>query len=134
MSDTIAVNIFALAPLSVWLVSLMTLWLLIGAKIYYLRNILHDNPDEQAVKILKNLVAAFGPGSTILIDEMALPNTGAHWQACQLDITMMSAVAALERTKDQWYDLIEKKAGLKIRKIYQYSLTLQDSIIEVVLP
>lgn len=66
-----------------------------------MRNIIHDYPDEKAVVILKNTAAALAPGSVILIDDMVIPNTGAHFHATQLDITMMSALALNERTHEQ---------------------------------
>lgn len=96
-----------------------------------MRNIIHDYPDEKALLILKNTAAALAPGSVILIDDMVIPNTGAHFHATQLDISMMSSLAAIERTQEQWYSLIER-AGLKINKIYTYTISLQDSVIEVV--
>jgi demethylsterigmatocystin 6-O-methyltransferase len=103
--------------------------LLLGAKIYYMRNIMHDYPDDKACVILKYTIAALGLDSVILIDDMVVPDSGAHWQATQLDLTMMTALASMERTKEQWYVLMEK-AGLKINKIYTYTTSLQDSIIE----
>ncbi|CAI7614810.1 unnamed protein product [Penicillium glandicola] len=102
-----------------------------GAKIYYMRNIIHDYPEDKAIIILKNTIAALAPDSVILIDDMVIPNSGAHWQATQIDMVMMTTLAALERTKEQWYELLEK-AGLKINKIYTYTTSLQDSIIECV--
>lgn len=96
-----------------------------------MRNIIHDYPDEKAIEILKNTVAALGPDSVILIDDMVVPNVGAHWQTTQLDIAMMSALGSLERTKEMWYALLEK-AGLKIVEIYTYTASLQDAIIECV--
>lgn len=92
---------------------------------------MHNYADEKAVTILKNTVAAMGPDSVILIDDMVVPNVGAHWQTTQLDITMMAALGSIERTKDMWYTLAEK-AGLKINHIYTYTASLQDSIIEFV--
>jgi demethylsterigmatocystin 6-O-methyltransferase len=102
-----------------------------GAKIFYMRNVIHDHPDEKALVILRNIKDALGPDSVILIDDMVVPNSGAHWHATQLDITMMSVLASLERTEEQWYALMEK-AGLKINKIYTYTTSLRDSIIECV--
>ena len=96
-----------------------------------MRNILHDFPDEKCTIILKNTAAALAPGSVILIDEMVVPDTGAHFHATQQDIIVMATFAALERTHEQWYNLIEG-AGLRINKIYPYSVSVQDSIIEVV--
>ena len=104
-----------------------------GAVFYYMRNILHDYPDKQCLMILKNIIAAMGKDSVILVDDMVLPDSGIHWQATQLDMAMMTGMAAVERTKEQWYALLES-AGLKIRKIWPYTTSLQDSIIEAVLP
>ena len=102
-----------------------------GAKFYYLRNILHDWPDDKCIAILRNLVPAMDKDSRILIDDMVLPDTGVHWQATQLDLTLMAALGSVERTKEQWYALM-KSAGLKILQIYTYTTLLQDSIIVVV--
>ncbi|KAL4789688.1 S-adenosyl-L-methionine-dependent methyltransferase [Aspergillus venezuelensis] len=102
-----------------------------GARIYYMRNILHDWPDAECIAILKHTAAALAPHSVILIDEMVIPNTGAHVHATQQDIALMSTLAALERTHDHWYSLVEK-AGLKINRIYTYTVSLRESIIEVV--
>ena len=81
--------------------------------------------------ILANIIEALGPDSRILIDDMIVPNQNAHWQTTQLDIQMMTSLASLERTHNQWYELIGK-AGLKIIKKYTYTTSLQDNIIECV--
>ncbi|KUJ08091.1 o-methyltransferase-like protein [Mollisia scopiformis] len=101
------------------------------AKFYYLRNILHDWPDDKALIILKNIIPAMGPDSRILIDDMVLPNENVHWHATQQDLVMMSSLGAMERTKDQWYALLEE-AGLKILEIYEYTPLLNESIIVAV--
>ena len=98
-----------------------------------MRNILHDYPDQQCRLILHNTIAAMEPGSRILVDDMVLPDAGIHWQAAQLDMAMMTGMAAVERTREQWCALLES-AGLKIEKIWTYTISLQDSIIEAVLP
>lgn len=103
-----------------------------GAKYYYLRNVLHNYPDEKCRAILRNLVDAMDKASSvILIDEMVLPNFGAPWQATQLDITMMSALAATERTKKQWVELLQS-ADLMVSEMYPYTKSLQDTLIAVV--
>ena len=96
-----------------------------------MRNIIHDYPDDKSRIILKNTMAALDKDSVILIDDMVLPNKGVHWQAAQLDMQMMASLASMERTKDQWYALIES-AGLKINNIWTYTTSLRDSIIEAV--
>jgi demethylsterigmatocystin 6-O-methyltransferase len=102
-----------------------------GAKIYYMRNIIHDHSDERSIVILKHTRDALAPGSVILIDDMVVPDVGAHWQAMSLDFAMMASNAALERTLDQWQTLIAG-AGLKIKKVHTYSGVLRNSVIECV--
>ncbi|CAG8004132.1 unnamed protein product [Penicillium salamii] len=101
-----------------------------GARIYYMRRIIHDWPDEKAAEILKNTKAALGPDSVILIDDMVLPNAGVHWYGTVLDMTMMAGLAAQERTEEQWNSLMEM-AGLKIQKVYTYT-SFYNSILECV--
>ncbi|KAJ5988458.1 hypothetical protein N7481_003668 [Penicillium waksmanii] len=62
-----------------------------GAKAYYLRTVLHDWPDKQAVEILSRLREAMGPGSLLLIHEKAMPETNIPWMAAIGDMTMMTA-------------------------------------------
>ncbi|KAI9822944.1 MAG: hypothetical protein M1826_000326 [Phylliscum demangeonii] len=102
-----------------------------GARAYYLRNIMHDYPDQKCVAILQNIISAMEKRSVILIDEMVMPNRGQHWKATQVDVTMMATLAAVERSEKQWYTLMDL-AGLKIEKIYQYTDEVQDSIIVAV--
>ncbi|KAK9444222.1 O-methyltransferase B [Metarhizium brunneum] len=102
-----------------------------NARIYYMRNIIHDYADDKAIVILKNTITAMAPDSVILIDDMVLPDCGVPWQATQIDLVMMSTLASQERTHEQWFSLLSK-AGLKINKIYTYTASLQDSIIEAV--
>ena len=66
--------------------------------------------------------------SMILIDEMIIPRSAAHWKATQLDMTTMSCLGGLERTEEQWHTLLGS-AGLQITDIYRYTEELQDSII-----
>ena len=94
--------------------------MLLGARIYYMRSIIHDWPDEKAVEILRNTISALGPDSVILIDDRVLPNAGVHWYATALDVTMMAGLASQERTVEQWNSLTET-AGLKIQSTYTYS-------------
>lgn len=84
-----------------------------GAKAYYLRTVLHDWPDKQAVEILSRLREAMSPASMLLIHEKAMPETNIPWMAAVGDMTMMTAFAAAERTKNEW-EILLNKAGLKL--------------------
>ncbi|PVH92227.1 putative O-methyltransferase, partial [Periconia macrospinosa] len=102
-----------------------------GARAYFLQWVLHDWPDEQCRKILGHLKDAMKPGySKILIGEYVLSDHNAAWQHLSLDIYMLALASAQERTKTEWYKLIES-CGLKIAGIYSKG-DGNESVIEVV--
>ncbi|KAJ5175128.1 S-adenosyl-L-methionine-dependent methyltransferase [Penicillium canariense] len=105
---------------------------IIGAKFYYLRRIIHDWPDEECTKILRNVADAMDPTSRLLIDEVVLPDTGAHWQATMADISMMIGLGGKERTSEQWHSLAGS-AGLRVEQIHLYTASTYTSIIVLAL-
>ena len=98
---------------------------------YYLRNVLHDWPDAKCLEILGHQVDAMVPGSNLLIDELILPNKGVSSMAMQYDITMLSALAGIERTEAEWQKLLDA-AGLEITKVHRYDPEMEYGIIEAV--
>ncbi|KAL8638299.1 MAG: hypothetical protein Q9228_004538 [Teloschistes exilis] len=57
---------------------------------------------------------------------MVLPNLGAHWHATELDLTMMSTLASMERSEIEWRNLLER-AGLQIQTIESYTEDTRDT-------
>ncbi|KAI3396486.1 hypothetical protein diail_12106 [Diaporthe ilicicola] len=102
-----------------------------NARFYYLRQIIHDWPDDRSIEILKSLIPALGPESQILIDDMVLPDSGVSWEAATIDLTMMASLGSRERTLKEWHSLLNQ-AGLKVLHIYTYIPRRQDSIIQAV--
>jgi demethylsterigmatocystin 6-O-methyltransferase len=102
-----------------------------GAKVYYMRNILHDYPDQKCLELLKSTIAAMGPDSVLLIDEMIIPNKGAHPHATEQDMVMLSTLASMERTLKQW-DALLAAAGLKALQRSTYLEATGDSLQLVV--
>ncbi|KAI1424214.1 S-adenosyl-L-methionine-dependent methyltransferase [Xylaria sp. FL1777] len=102
-----------------------------GARAYYLRNVLHDWPDEKCVEILQNIKPAMSSESRILIDEMILPEKDAPWRATQQDFIMGACVAAQERSHGEWLALFDR-AGLKIENLWKYTEELSDHLISLV--
>ncbi|RYP65821.1 hypothetical protein DL771_008122 [Monosporascus sp. 5C6A] len=104
----------------------------IGARAYYLRNVLHDWDDDRCRVILKHIRDAMRPGySVLLINEFSIPLKGACAFATHSDFMLMAINAAVERTEQQWYHLMES-VGLRIKKIW----TLEpdtESLLEVTL-
>ncbi|OJJ50748.1 hypothetical protein ASPZODRAFT_106589 [Penicilliopsis zonata CBS 506.65] len=101
-----------------------------GSRFYYLRMILHDYTDDDCLRILNNIIPAMDEHSRILIDDIVLPDTGAHWQATMEDISMMAVHAAKERTRREWEELLAR-AGLQIKELYTYIPILSNSVLVV---
>lgn len=89
---------------------------------------MHDWPDKEAVSILSNISSVMSPEARILIDEVVLPDTGAHWQATMADLSMMFAFGGKERSTQQWTSLV-KLAGLRIEQIHTYVASTYTSIL-----
>ena len=66
--------------------------------------------------------------STLLINEFVLPNTEAPLMVSSYDIMMMSIGTGMERTENQWRDLLQS-IGLEITKIWTANM-FNESIIE----
>lgn len=99
-----------------------------------MHSVLHDWPDDVCEKILARVKKAMKPGySRLLINENVIPTTGAWWESSALDMMMMACFSAQERTETDWRTLLEKKAGLKIVKIWSAGRGV-ESLIEVELP
>lgn len=73
-----------------------------------------------------------GPKSKILINELVLPNQGAHWLTTSLDLGIMTCVAACERTEEEFRALFAS-VGLEVAGIWKHPEG-HDSVIEVTLP
>lgn len=102
-----------------------------GARAYYMHSVLHDWPDHDCEIILTRVKEAMRPGySKLFINENVIPPTGTWWETSSLDMTMLATLSSRERTEADWYNLIEKRAGLKIVKIWSGGRGV-ESLIEV---
>ncbi|KAJ0424828.1 S-adenosyl-L-methionine-dependent methyltransferase [Aspergillus carlsbadensis] len=90
-----------------------------GAKAYYLRTVLHDWPEKQALEALARIREAMAEDSLLLIHEHTTPE-GANLPplAATLDFHMMEMFSASERTEKEWVTLLEK-AGFKVAKVWK---------------
>ncbi|XXH04676.1 hypothetical protein Hte_011096 [Hypoxylon texense] len=90
-----------------------------GARAYYTHFVLHDWPDEEAVKIASRVRDAMKPGySKFLIHEHVVPSMGQDYEQTVLDLIMTTNFGAKERSPAQWSELLEKRCRLKIVKIW----------------
>ena len=102
-----------------------------GAKVYHLRNVIHNWADKPSKVILKSVQEAMAPDSICIIDDVVMPKVGASWKQTSMDIAMMTMLAALERTEPHFQNLLAE-VGLKIRNIFTYDEEYGDSLIVAV--
>ncbi|EOD49157.1 O-methyltransferase [Neofusicoccum parvum] len=89
-----------------------------GARIYYLRRILHDWSDPTSIQILRHLAAAMDPKSSrLVIAEQILPTKGVSAESALIDMVLMTITGG-ERTEKQW-DVLLKQAGLKLERVWR---------------
>jgi hypothetical protein len=103
-----------------------------AAHSYFFHQILHDYSDATCRQILQQIIPAMKAGtSKILINELVLPDQGAHWLTTSLDIALMTCLAARERTEREFRELFES-VGLVVQGIWKHPQGF-DSVIEVTL-
>jgi demethylsterigmatocystin 6-O-methyltransferase len=100
-----------------------------GAKIFYIRNVLHDWNDAKNLVILKHIGDALADDSLLIIDEAIVPDVDVAIPVVAYDMVMMAMPAAQERSEGMWRDLVERQAGLKIREIRTYDKGTCDGLI-----
>lgn len=101
-----------------------------GARAYFLRNILHDWPDEKAGLILQNLKEAMGarsswqkPGtsgakSKLLLEENVMYDMATDVTSESMDFVMMGLLSGSERSEGQWRSLLGR-AGFNVLKVWR---------------
>ena len=102
--------------------------MLSGAKYYYLRAVLHNWDDNKVAQILANIVPSMSPDSQLLIDEVVIPDQGAHVWPAGLDLQMFTLFGATERTASQW-DAILGRVGLRPLAVRKYAPVMGSSVI-----
>lgn len=97
--------------------------------VYFLKSIIHDWPDTDALKILKNCHQAMSNHSRLLILEPILlpPNTPDY--AKSLDILMMAITGGRERSLEEMTNLLSQ-AGFKL--INTFPTDTEFSILEFI--
>ncbi len=101
-----------------------------GADAYVLKHIVHDWPEEQALRILRNVRAAIKPGGKLLIAEMVIPEQGDQPHSGKLvDLWLMLLVGGRERTPGQYADLLAR-AGFRLERVVETAAAI--SLVEAV--
>lgn len=101
-----------------------------GAKFYYTQRIFHNLAPQEARSLLLLIKEAMVPESRLLIDEAVPPEAGADYLASAIDLTMLEAFGAVERTESQWRRLLEE-VGLELVKTHVYNECIYESVVEI---
>jgi ubiquinone/menaquinone biosynthesis C-methylase UbiE len=87
-----------------------------GADAYMMKFIIHDWDDERALKILRNIHQVLPSDGRLLLVEMVVPaGNEAHFSKIQ-DLEMLVSPGGVERTPDEYRDLLGQ-AGFELRRI-----------------
>ncbi len=89
-----------------------------GGDAYLLKHIIHDWADDQALVILRNIHAAAGPGATLLLLEMVIPEHDRAFSGKWVDLEMMLVVGGRERTAAQYRSLLAQ-AGFRLDRVVE---------------
>jgi len=92
-----------------------------------LKSILHNWDDERSLAILKNCRGAMRPGTKLLIVERLVPEGNEPSEAKLFDINMLVVLGGLERTKKEYWAILDQ-AGFDIARVI--STTAPVSILE----
>jgi hypothetical protein len=85
-----------------------------GGDVYLLKHILHDWPDDDCVKILRNIATAMAPGGRVAVIEFLIADSVP--MATLMDLNMMVLVGGKERTSEEFGALFAK-AGLRLASV-----------------
>ena len=98
-----------------------------GADAYIMKHIIHDWPDEGCIKILKACRQGVNPGGKLLVVDCVIHPGNDFDPAKFQDLQMMLFPSGLERTEQQFRELLAA-SGWKLSRIVP--TTAMDSIIE----
>nr|WP_244275500.1 acetylserotonin O-methyltransferase [Mycobacterium europaeum] len=87
-----------------------------GGDAYVLKNVIHDWPDEVAVRILKNVRTAARSGARLLLCEFVIPDHDRDFHGKWVDIEMLVVAGARERTADE-YGRLFSQAGFRLDRV-----------------
>ncbi|KAI1076012.1 O-methyltransferase-domain-containing protein [Whalleya microplaca] len=100
-----------------------------GARAYFLHNVLHDWPDDVVKNILTNITCSMEKGySRLLVHESLVSSLKPSPRVTTSDITIMTKLAAKERSESEWKELLTG-ACLRIINIWRPPQSV-ESVIE----
>ncbi|GHD24628.1 methyltransferase [Nocardiopsis kunsanensis] len=87
-----------------------------GGDVYLLKWVLHNWPDEDALRILRSCRRAMGPGARLLVVESVLPDGDGPHPSRAMDLAMLVLSGGRERTRSDYAALFDR-AGLRLESV-----------------
>jgi len=87
-----------------------------GGDLYVLKTILHDWPDADCERILRNIHRAALPGSRLLLVEMLVPDEPQPSPVSLLDINMLVMLGGRERTASEFRAMLSS-CGYEVERV-----------------
>jgi hypothetical protein len=87
-----------------------------GADAYFLKYVLHNWDDQQAIAILRNCHSAMSEKGKLLIVEQVIPLGNEPFSGKLIDLHMLVTLGGCERTAAEYQSLLEA-AGFRLNKI-----------------
>ncbi|MDR3658345.1 MAG: methyltransferase [Mycobacterium sp.] len=106
-----------------------------GGDAYLLKNIIHDWADEKALQILRNVRAAAGRRSTVLLVEMVVRENGRDGPENWVDLEMLLNLGSRERTAEEYRKLL-RQAGFRMTRVVPTAspLSVVEAVVEETAP
>lgn len=79
-----------------------------GGDVYTMSRVLHDHPDDVAVKILRNCRKVIPSDGVLLIGDSVVPGGSTPSQGKMVDLTMLIMTGGRERTERDWKALLNE--------------------------
>jgi O-methyltransferase domain/Dimerisation domain len=98
-----------------------------GGDAYVLKNVIHDWPDDDAVRILGNVRKAAATGKNVLLVEGVLPGHDREFSGNWVDLEMLVTADARERTAAEYGELL-RRAGFDMTRVVATAAPL--SVVE----
>ena len=91
----------------------------VEADVFFFARVLHDWGDEKCMEIIANVVPAMKKGARLMVNDtiLSLPNEGSvmdQRSRRSIDVHMIMALNAKERTLNEWTQLVEKGSDGKL--------------------
>lgn len=98
-----------------------------GGDAYVLKNVVHDWPEEDALRILTNVRTAARTGARLLVCEFVIPDHDRDFHGKWVDLEMLVVAGSRERTADEYVRLFDQ-TGFRLNRVVETVSPL--SIIE----